>query len=196
MISASTSEPKTDPSPPARLPLPITTAAITSNSSPTAAVGSPTVSRENCITCATSADGKNTARLLCLPLANRANIADEKAKGLDFLRIVNVFRRSNTAAGKHMGGPLRYTKVPTKTFVPVKQNEKNSSPHGHYRGCCLAENRSWGGWWAQVGNGQSIHWSELLWAYFYRRTQSLRLKFRHRTLIWLEQERFYRRSVA
>ncbi len=47
MMKAPTIEPRTEPSPPARLPPPMTTAAMTSSSRPTATVGSPTVRREN-----------------------------------------------------------------------------------------------------------------------------------------------------
>ena len=50
MMSAPMSDPKADPSPPLKLPPPITTAAITSSSVPMAVVGSPTVSRQYCIT--------------------------------------------------------------------------------------------------------------------------------------------------
>src|SRR5262249_13790809 len=49
MIRAPISEPRTEPSPPARLPPPMTTAAMTLSSRPVAPVGSPTVRRENCI---------------------------------------------------------------------------------------------------------------------------------------------------
>ena len=50
MMSAPTTEPNTLPSPPSRLPPPITTAAITSSSVPIATVGSPWRSRDSCIT--------------------------------------------------------------------------------------------------------------------------------------------------
>ena len=50
MISAPTTEPNTLPSPPCRLPPPITTAAMTSSSVPIATVGSPCRRRESCIT--------------------------------------------------------------------------------------------------------------------------------------------------
>src|SRR5258706_412633 len=48
MIKAPIIDPRTVPAPPFRLAPPITTAAMTSNSKPTATVGSPTASRDIC----------------------------------------------------------------------------------------------------------------------------------------------------
>ena len=53
MMAAPIRLPSGEPSPPERLAPPMTAAAMTSSSKPTATVGSPTVSRENCITPAT-----------------------------------------------------------------------------------------------------------------------------------------------
>ena len=55
------SEPLMPPMPPERLAPPITTAAITSSSLPTAVVGSPTVSRAYCMTPARPANKPDSA---------------------------------------------------------------------------------------------------------------------------------------
>ena len=61
MMVAPSTVPSTVPLPPVRLPPPMMTAAITSSSRPTATVGSPTESFENCITPARPAKAAESA---------------------------------------------------------------------------------------------------------------------------------------
>ena len=83
---APASDPRIEPSPPDSVPPPMTTAAMTSSSSPLATVGPPTVSRENCIRPAMPASAADNAytwvftRCACTPHRRAVSSFDPIAK--------------------------------------------------------------------------------------------------------------------